>query len=82
MELISKSFKKRTRNCFKNDFLVIIILLGKLDKNMENNNSKNNRPKVVPKIKHRYGSDYQIISEKSNNKYRKKNICDTHIDGA
>ena len=49
---------------------------------MENNNNKNNRPKVVPKIKHRYGSDYQIISEKSNSRPRKKNICDTHIDGA
>ena len=49
---------------------------------MAEENNKNNKPKVIPKIKHRYGSDYQIISEKNNRVSRKKNICDTHIDGA
>ena len=43
---------------------------------------KKEKKKIIPRIKHRYGSDYQIYKENNSGTRRRRNICDTHIDGA
>lgn len=48
---------------------------------MENTNNKQKK-KMVPRLKHKYGSDYQMVKNNYDSKRSKRNICDTHIDGA
>lgn len=43
---------------------------------------KENKKRIIPRIKHRYGSDLETYRENNSNNKKRRNICDTHIDGA